>query len=214
MMIPPMASKTTQKDLDRLDRAVEELKKRANAPSSRELADRTRKLAEHLASAATKQIVEVRKMQRDNQPIDGRDLSTVSLALEKVTKAVDALSKRDLNLVDAQAKVAQMEAERMKVLQRQGDDKEDLRNTVYRHEIGKKTKSPVIATLLQNTRKPVDEMTEEERAAQFAELEEEELRYDANEDPGADEVPTGVAEDSEVPEDLRPEQQEEDEGRS
>lgn len=192
-----------KKTFERLDKAISELTRRSNARAADELAERCRKLANMLAGAAAHIVVDIRRRQQGNQGVDPRELSSPSLALEKVTKAVEAYAKFQQARVDMQSRVVAGEVEAVRAKMKSGDDGKDLKNKIYRHNIGKASKTPVLTLLKTNKRKPAAEMTEEEKKLQYA-----------DEDTEFDGLPREMAEYSEVQTHLRPEFEEEDEGRS
>lgn len=198
------APKAEKKLYERLDKSLKELERRANGDQAGELAERCRKLANMVAAAAAHQVVDIRTRQRNNEPVDPRELTSPSLALEKVTKAVEAYTKHRQASVDMQSRLVAGEVEAVKTRLRDPGDKDgDLKKRVYKHEIGKPSKAPVLQLLKGNKLKRVSEMTEEEKANQYA-----------DQDPDSDQLPGEVAEYSSVQEDLHSGLDQDDQGRS
>lgn len=193
--------KVSKKAYDKLDKAYDELNKRSQLPAANDLAERMRKLANMIAVGAAHVMQDIRNRQIENKPVDPRELAGPSLALEKVTKASEGYTKFQAARVEMQSHVVRGAAEVVKARQKNGPDLEETRKKIYKHELGKPTKSPSLHILKFNRRKPLHEMTEEEKKAQYADP-----------DSGSDELSGELADDPEVQTRIRPELAEEDEG--
>jgi hypothetical protein len=193
--------KASKKAYDKLDKAYDELNKRSQLPAANDLAEKMRKLANMIAVSAAHVMLDVRNRQLKNERIDPRELAGPSLALEKVTKASEGYTKFQAARVEMQSHVVRGAAEVVKARQKNGPDLEETRKKIYKHELGKPSKSPVLSILKFNRRKPLAELTEEEKAALYVDP-----------DAGADELSGGLADDPEVQETVHPEFEEADEG--
>jgi hypothetical protein len=137
----------TKDELDKVNDAIRKLQIAVQEDEEMELADLTRDLALGLGKAAKHKIDVIRMNQEEGGDVDGRAFSPVSNALEKIGKALDAMSKRRQGRIDEQKALVHAEIERLK-LQRGASMGGDIARLIFPFQGNNRlTASPIIKQL-------------------------------------------------------------------
>ncbi len=150
-----------QKELARLDSALKDLRRVIDSDDEAELVEIARELSVNLAKAASSKMKTIRERQAKGEDVDGRAFSPVSIALEKVTRAIDSMGKRKKDKVEEQIALVQAETERVKI-ERGGSDMSDLARLIFPFQGNNRISASPVLKALNETNVKIDEAIDAE----------------------------------------------------